>query len=364
MADSNPNNVAKPALFNANKLIQELGKEPAWTISDVDKRPLDVRHFLQTGTFDRLAKPTNDWNPLVTLPEINANEKLKLTNRAYHLNARQNNIICIDIEPTASEEERQLLLQLPFEYLEYSTHMGFHGLLRLDPKYLNVLTEMILDVVNIKLPSRTWEVILNDHYCTFTQNVIEPVQMDEQTKDTMMKNFINYLIKIDAKNNEARTKAIAASDMSEELSEHLLEVAKLFPESDFEYIRKISPDNYIDDAGKPDVSKYEFNICRIIRKQLAQRIEYGFEDPFSSLTIPKGPAELTDKDYVELVYYFAKQILPYRDKHDTIHSGYPYLLYICRTLGSISNDEMQTIKKNAKYSPQFMNKWKYEKFYS
>lgn len=355
-------NVANPYAFNNNPLIQKLAKEPNWTISDVQKKPLDSRSYLTTGQFT-LAKPTEDWRPTVTLDELNADPKLRNTNRTYHLDASNNHVICIDIENTISEDMKMKLLQLPFQYLEYSTHMGFHGLLYIDDKYLVPGTTSLFSRTGIKLPDRTWEVICNNHYCTFTQNVIEPVKQSPQRTDELMKDFIQYLLNIMIDEEYEKQQRVQAANLDGGFPKELLPVTKLFPEEDFEYIRKLSPDNFLDANGKPDESRFEYNVCVFIRKQLANRIIFGFDDPFWKMSMPNGKEELSTEDYVYLTAYFAKEILPHRDKHDTQRDGVPYLLYICTTLGKLNEANLKTIKKNAQYTPVFLNKRKYENYY-
>lgn len=349
--------------FNNNPLIQKLGREQNWVISDTNKAPLDMHRYLTDGTLS-FAKPSPDWNPRVTLPELNSNQNLKFTNRAYHLNAEKNHVICIDIENTITEPMKTRLLQLPFQYLEYSTHLGFHGLLYVDDKYINRENEYLFDITNLKIPNRTWEVILNNHYCTFTQDVIEPIQMDEKTKDNMMINFLNYLVQIDQVNQKARYDRQQALNVKSEIPERINKIAKLFPESDFKNIARISPDLYVDNSGQPDMSRYEFNICKLIRKQIASRLIYGFVDPFSALTLNDGAKGLSADDYVYLTYYFAQKIIPHRDKHDTQRDGLPYLLYTCSSLSDLSDSEIQTLRKNVKYGPEVIKDSTYEKFYS
>ena len=361
MADENQN-VANPYAFNNNPLIQKLAKEPNWTISDTQKKPLDSRSYLTTGQFT-LAKPTEDWRPTVTLDELNADPKLRNTNRTYHLNASKNHVICVDIENTISNDMKMKLLQLPFQYLEYSTHMGFHGLLYIDDKYIVPGLSSLFTRTGLKMPDRTWEIICNKHYCTFTQNVIEPVKQSPERNDALMKDFIQFLLKTLIDEAYEQRQRLEASSFEGSFPKKLIPATKLFPDSDFEYIRKLSPETFADAQGRVDESRYEFNICLFIRKQLANRIIFGFEDPFYKMSLPDDEEELSSKDLTYLTYYFAQKIIPHRDKHDTQRDGVPYLLYVCTKISKLQDSVIKTIKKNAKYTPVFLNKQKYEKFY-
>lgn len=355
--------IAKPELFNSNPLIKFMSRDESWTVSSDEKQPLDMRNYLANGTLG-FAKINDDWNPMVSLTELNKHPQFTYTNRAYRMHASKNQIICIDIENTADDKTKEFLLQFPFEYLEYSKHGGIHGLMHVDKKLLSPTMLAIFQVATtIRHPSKTWEMFLNKHYCTFTQNVIQPRQFTAEQKATKTKEFLDYVVKMYQQKESTHAQQVDSVKLKKEVPDYIEQIAQIFPKSDFEYIAQLTPEDYRSDSGLIDMSKYEYNVLLFIRKQLTNRILYGFDDPFYALNLPKPIEKLTTEDYVYLTFYFGQKILPHRDKHDTERNGVPFLLYIASAVGNLSQSQFQSVKKSAKYGPLVLDKTGFNKFF-
>lgn len=355
--------VAKPTLFNENLLIKSMSHDENWTVSSEQKQPIDMRTYINTGDIV-LARINDEWNPLVSLNDINKHPEFAYTNRAYRMKASKDKIICIDIENTASEETKQYLMQFPFDYLEYSTHMGIHGLMRIDKDLITPTINAILaSATTIRHPSKTWEMFFNKHYCTFTQNVIATIPFDDETRKSKMKEFLDYITKIYNDKESTRTAKIEANKLKREIPKEIENIASIFPKNDFKYIKKLTPEDFVEDNGEVDMSKYEYNILLYIRKQLSNRILYGFDDPFYTLKLPKPINKLTQEDYAYLTFYFGQKIIPHRDKHDTDRDGLPFMLYMAKSVANLSDSQYKSVKKSAKYGPTILDKKAYERFF-
>ena len=123
---------AQQERFANNRLIDKIKDEPYWTVSDDKKRPLDANLLVLHPAKFALASFKNDNWPLIPLTELDNDDRLTYTNRAYRLHAEDNRVICIDMEKTASEELRESLKKFPVDYAEISlSGSGIHYLIEI-----------------------------------------------------------------------------------------------------------------------------------------------------------------------------------------------------------------------------------------
>lgn len=167
---------AQQEQFANNRLIDKLKNEPYWTVSDEKKRPLDATKLILHPPQFALASFKNGNWPMVPLTELDKDERLRYTNRAYRLHAEDNRVICIDMEKTASPELRESLKKFPVDYAEISlSGNGIHYLIEIPEDLIPDETKFLFDdQVVVKSDDGSFEVFFNDHYVTLTKNILPP----------------------------------------------------------------------------------------------------------------------------------------------------------------------------------------------
>lgn len=346
---NNPNAVKRASVpmnnyaFLQNPLIQKMYAIPQWTVSDNDKRPINMREFIDTN-FARckLFEQThsNDLSALVTGYEIEQHPQLTNTNRTFRFDGndrRESPILCIDVEPTAREEFMQLVLDLPVEYREWSTSGGLHALVEVPPHCLPKEAEYLFKLASLQHETKEYECIFNRHFMTFTKKVIETPshQLANPNSDDSKKlrDFLMHLVKMDEDNQKRRLMLEQAKRESmpdgydlDNLPQEI-ENLSLFANSYLiNEVSKLTPDG--DYGGNK--SRYEYNVaCRITGS--IYREVHKADNPFMSSLVGKEVKELGEWDYTYACYMRLLEVLPERDKHTQSRQGMPWLLYVANT---------------------------------
>lgn len=312
-----------------------LSEDDLKTLKDHRKRPMFMGDYVnarRTNLPDQSIHLVRDY---VDNDERNLNsyqdlELPELSNfkRAYRLQASQDLIIALDIEPDTSPELLNFFSKIPAHFSEWSTNNGLHLFYQLDPSKLSpeIRQLLTLSVKKIKDPGQTpsqkitYELMMNDHWLTFTNKInqaqivpiTDPVpdviyQMIQTIAKTEYQRQLEMIeIAIDAQtlsqNSEALSKWL-------EFSEQITEISQITPEQ-FEN----------------DLSRFEYNIAL----RLAGYVEYRCEnaEPFVGM-IYKGlnPHKTSISDRVKTVYILLQQILPQRPKHQEFRNKMPWLLH-------------------------------------
>lgn len=228
--------------FMNNRLIDKLQNEPYWTVSDTEKRPVDVNEIIKTGKIKLASFKNNNW-PLAPLSEINKDPRLlPVTNRAYRLHAEDNRVICIDMEKTASEEIRNALKKFPVDYAETSlSGEGRHYLIEVPEELIPEEAKYLFDdMVVVKSEDGSFEVFFNDHYVTLTKNILPPSE---------------YTLK-----------------RIDEEPEHRYKITRMLTVlAEIQRVRKLASKNsetYIPDVVFENLTPYEETLQETIKKQL------------------------------------------------------------------------------------------------
>lgn len=307
------------------QIIQKIADDNRWTISDKKKRPVDAKHLLETYEV-RHARIYDEPYPLVSLHELNADENLAETNRAYRLQAQHNNIIVIDIEPKASKELREFAMDFPAHLTEISTNGGVHLFIEIPEKAITPENKYLLESTVIKSPDDTFEIIANDHYITFTKKFV----LDKPAADyhnnlehfDRLQNFLNNIVEMDKEAQEERElkKQIAIdfddSDLNTDLIEKLME-SKSF----VNFMERQSEKTPMDFNN--DLSRYEGSVATACSGHV-----YRFASSLDNTQVLKHTfADMTENDWIYTAYLMTKHIVPEREKHTEIRDGLPWLLY-------------------------------------
>ena len=157
--------------FYENPVIQRLADVPLWSISDKDKMPVSMAGLASNRFFGARNDHPED---KVTLDELTERYP-DATNCAFRFFAHDTGYVVIDIEPTATDETKAALLELPWEYAETSmSGCGLHLLVPLPRDLAAEFPNAFLKPA-MKAEDGTWEV-LTRHWVTFTRNALTGVK--------------------------------------------------------------------------------------------------------------------------------------------------------------------------------------------
>lgn len=341
-----------PITFRQNPLIDYLANEPYWTVSDDQKRPVNARILLESGDVVN-ARPEE--NPLVTLTQLDDNKNLEAVNRAYRLRARENRVVMIDVEPDATDEMKQNVLDFPAHYTELSKNGGVHAMILVPEDCITDENRYMFDDLSVfKEPvpkgeqrGAHFEILFNDHYVTFskkmlTQKPCVDFNQDPAAKAALIK-FFDNIVKMDAEKKQEREIAKEyriqlmndfLDDDKEELVEEFLELKP------FEIARAKASEKTITDFGG-DGSRYEMSVANSLASSIIKTNEL-IKDTQSFKHLSE---KLSSQDLVYAVYLMLKDTVPYRGKHDEDRDGLPWLLFTSKRAFEFIQAQNSTRKK-------------------
>lgn len=299
--------------FRNTPVIASLAGKPIWTVSDQNKRPIDMFE-LQAHNHIQGAI-TRDWLSLETLDNVTRllpNAK----NRTCYLNSAAENLMIFDIEPTCPPELRDKFLRFPCDYAEWS--MSGKGIHMIMPVPWDLLESYpaARNKLALRHPSGWYEFLLN-HYVTFTGNQIPHTGTDQNGFLTVFENL---------------AKIQSLERPHENIDNPTMEQGRIY-ESD-PMVEKIldmltsgrQPYNKTLADFNNDHSRYEFALIAN-RYVWLQRL---MSDP----NITHGEA-FPDEKIIWILYRTAQILIPWRKKHDTYRRGMPWLMYQAATVYSM-----------------------------
>lgn len=297
----------------------DLQNERSWGVSSNKKVPLFMSDFLITNDPSDIRPVTrNDMDNLPTLIQLDANESLTNTNRAYHMHAKDNLIVAFDIEVRSDPQYIQNFLQEPAPYKEWSKHKGIHMFYKLDRKYLTTQALQVLGVRaeykfkgEYKGKSLEYELMMNNHWLTVTRDVINQNIKDETPKwvyDLINSTSESYLY--------AENKQIDLGQGASKLA-HLI-ADNLFDDDTVNECLDLSVSDF-----ENDDSTYEYNIALKLLGALKYRVaHFNFVDSMNFKDYI-----IHDKDLIWATALKERDIIPERSKHNTYRDGVPFLVY-------------------------------------
>lgn len=297
--------------FYRHPIVADLGHEPRWTVSDADKRPIDMRALIDENIL-RGAKFRNQ-TCLVTLEEL-VNTIPDAKNHAYYLSWQLDEVMVIDIEKTCPPEIAAPLLGLNYQYGELSmSGRGYHLVMPL-PANINEFPDARRKKV-LKGPNKYYEILL-EHYITFTRVPISDQQQDAarqlrhgQEQPTWEEVYAE--LAKDAVYTEVQDIDIALDKPELPYEEEIIELMMRFP-----YRKSL-------DDFDGDNSRYEFSMMAFL---------YNTLEPILEASMIKRANEWTPSDKAWLIYQVARQWLDHRPKHDEYRNGMPLLLNAAMSL--------------------------------
>lgn len=285
--------------FYANPVIIKLANNPKWTVSDKDKRPIDMARFRFEHRVVGAAFP--DPPCTCTLPEL-MRDFPDAPNHAYYLDALKDDIVIMDIEPTCPPDEARKLLNMPWLYGEVSlSGKGYHLAFRLPREILNKYPDA-LNKERMFHPMKYWELHLL-HWVTFTRRMIQP-----QANNQPFEPIFEWLCQ--------QQRAVNALDFQIDL-----EPPENIPYEDgiLKTITGVTCKQSLADKHG-DISAWEFSQAIFYCSKLQQILQAN--------VIKSNGHTYTDTEQCWLIYYALKKRLPHRDKHDSYRNDMPWLLYL------------------------------------
>lgn len=280
-------------------MIRALAPAWRWTWSDpVSKMPIDLFELRTRHTITGCLYVPGDRYSVSDLPNL-LRSWPDVPNHTLYLDAREDGVLCLDVEPKCPDEIKARLIRMPYIYGEYSLsgkgwHLFFPVPRGVMAKYPAAQKKTIL-----KEPHGWYEVLLV-HAVTFTRN------------------------------------AFARSDGTEPFEPVMESLCAKAVERTFR--------DFAVTTEKPDLPKYDqirFYMDRRLHKYpktpddfgSMSEYEYGYQGflyhGLSRLLATRG---FSDVDYdanrrMWLLYLMSVDAIPYRPKHDQLHDGLPTLMY-------------------------------------
>lgn len=311
--------------FYASPVIQDLQDQPRWTISDKDKRPIDMHALIDEG---RIAGAQfRDDRCLVNLPEV-LRHVPGATNHAFFLSWQIDEYMVIDIEKTCPPEISASLLRLPYLYGELSlSQRGYHLVMPV-PKNVGEFPEARTKKA-LQHPQKHYEILL-EHYVTFTRIPLRPedalrIQAVPEDEVPTWEDVYADLAQ-NAVPAEMADIDIDYQHPDLPLHDEIIELAKRY-----KYPRTL-------DDFSGDHSRFEFGMMAYLYNSLS---------PILATNRMAKVHEWTPSDKAWLIYDIVTSWIPWRPKHDEIRNDMPLLLNTAMSLTAMRAKEEEEKEKNS-----------------
>lgn len=305
--------------FFTHPIIQRIAGLKRWTCSGcngiAEKVPLDAWWYIDVGAIK--GAKTWDENCLMDLksawrtwyPEFNISSSNEPVPMAFFLDWQETGLLCLDIEPTCDPALRDRLLRLPFLYGDFSlSGKGFHLIFEVPQELFSKYPDA-QNKVRMQSKDGTYEILLQ-HYMTFTGNMLCQLCPPNQMENMSL--FYQIFEELCERQKPAVKEIQLDCDMApldtvpyaKSLIPRIKRCIKMKKtRSDFE-----------------SLSNYEFswvsNIMHATYTILKLRPPYTHGHRY------------TEQEIILLIYYIAKELIPYRDKHETYRDGMPWVMHM------------------------------------
>lgn len=292
-----------PDFYN-NIFIKRIASTEKWTVSDKDKRPIDMHAFINNGKVWGLAFDRG-YNPMVDLQTL-CDTIPNAANNAFYLDALTDKFVVVDIEPKCPENLKQEFLNLPYLYGEVSmSGKGYHLVFDLPEDILDLYPNAKQKLA-LKDQNGYYEILIN-HMVTFTRNMIAP--STGETDISAFRNVFELLAMQATKSTVDTAEMVRITDIDT---------------NDIPYYNTIMAtlraQNYKStiDSFNGDRSRYEYGMTGYYFRRLQRLLQNGkYKDH-----------EYTEKEQAIIIYKLTSEKLEYRPKHDEMRNKMPWLLYL------------------------------------
>ena len=225
-------------------------------------------------------------------------------NNAYYFDSNVTGHVVLDVEPDCPDELKEIFLHTNYVYGELSmSGRGYH-LIYKTPDCLSKYPDA-KKKIKMQDPHRKFEFLM-EHYVTFTRNMLPPSDPNAPGIDAYFEQLCAM-----QQNTEKKFDFNVDIERPENIPRYDMLIAML--KANCKYKKTV------EDFGR-DRSRYEFGYAATMYQRL-KRI----------LSQSKGH-EYTQTEQAWLLYDVLVEKIPYRDKHDTIRDGMPWLLYVIREM--------------------------------
>lgn len=304
--------------FYNHPFIMSIKDNEAWTVSDKNKRPMDIKGFIENERLFGATEPTKKC--LTTLPSL-IETIPNAVNHTYYINSYRDNFIILDVEKTCPDELKEEFLKLPFIYGETSmSGQGYHLVFYKDDLFENFPD--LKSKTKMQDEDRYYEILIN-HWVTFTRNMIEPPAEPEGSIST----WFNKL----AENENQKMIDFDASEFEIVDPNDIPEYMFLY-----ENTKKRTNYNKTRSDFKDDDSRYEFGYAGHIVAVLWKMLSLS--------NILRTGHEYTVSEKAQIAYDVFVDLIPHRSKHDSKRGNVPYLMYIIQI--QVQKKEKEQEKKS------------------
>lgn len=295
-----------PNFYN-HTFIQSIAQNPKWSISDKDKRPLDM---FELENNKRCIGCEPELQGSMTTLEHSIQILPMPSNHAYYMDIETDGFAVLDIEPSCPAPLKQKFLELPYLYAEKSlSGKGLHLILPVPKNY----NEFPIAKTKQKMQEkhRHYEILLQ-HWVTFTREMLPPSQ-NENPDDGKWEKLYAQMATIQKENDEA---ILQFKMKKQDLSN--------IPESDIILDLLINANHYnrtLQDFQN-DHSKYEMGVIAHKYRRMLML--------FKSSLLQKTNHTYTPAERVALLFEIAKVCIEPRPKHDELRNKMPWLMYLSK----------------------------------
>lgn len=348
-------------VFMSYPIIQSLAKDEKWTFSNDKKIPMDATFYYLTGAYQAARTVDVQTSPLMNLYQLNQlyeTAPFKWNNRTYQFNAKNNRTIMIDIESHASEQIKQWGLSYPCHYLEASKNNGLHLLIQVPEDLIPDDCKYLFELTVIKHPSTEFEVIFNKHYATFTKKIIQCQYADyvnnEQHRE-LLRLFLKGLSKIKTEEQYLLAKKMKENPIKIEPENQNQIDAFIDAVSNVVEQTKLKAKTTHTLEKYNDYSKYEYLTMLEISKTIYKYFKFYQTQKKrkvnTSSELMDTLEQLSESDYVYIVWTIGKDIIPERAKHHELRDAMPFLLYLANKAWQyvkVSDENKSFLKEKSK----------------
>ena len=354
MSDPRTDPILRFPEFYGNRHVRSiLAPQRLWTVSDFDKRPVDIVSALDGGPVCPRcnqhdcnevhgARLSDADTQLMTLGELTA-ALPNARNVATHIDWRSSGLMVLDIEPGCPPDVTDQLLRMVTGntaspqpsalYAEMSgSGRGYHLVL---PAPTNIaLFPRAVHATKLQHPQRWYEVLLY-HWITFSRNPIPTQRLVSAASNTRgeeltWEGVFGQLVQIAPGGTAAGDRTSGEFDQVLSLVEGDLDPTTMSIDIGREVIdvlsREPAKDLHDDFAG--DTSRWEMS--RLIRIAAISQNKLHIRQSISRITgIGTQDPEQDKRQLLSLVHHVARETLPPRMKHDERRAGTTYLLKRC-----------------------------------
>lgn len=309
-------------------LLAELLADPYWAGSSKDKVPLYLGDYLKSGG-PLYPVSKQEFSKLNTANEIKQNETLKDALLCYRMHAKDNYVIVFDVEssftdpPKTAKKYSRWFYEQKAHYKEWSQHLGLHLFYKIKFDRLSDNAKKILltrTEIKVTHDDLDYEIIMNNHFITFTFNKIDEMPLDEDAPD-----WVYAALEDGAKD----IKGIMPSQVTTptEVADRLY---SLYLQEDTEYLAKLRTLT-ISDMHSKDESKsgYEYGIAIRLASYLNRKLSAA--EGIERVVLGQNPKDVTLSDKAWAVSRKLSEIAEKRPKWDEQRDGLPWTTYVAKS---------------------------------